>query len=194
MTQQDEYFSVQLGLTINVESLAKDENIPNEHDFQSEIPPLFRIASECSNLEDNADRLFASFNKNETQALMDYLAAQNSKINLLLSYVLSQQDDPAHRFTTLTFGASNLSFTSSEPYHIGDNVRVKLFLDYPAAAIYCYAEVIESLASNDKFIVKLRYTRLLEDDRDLLIRAALYSQQKLLRQRAQQRQLNNNDE
>ncbi|MCG3866196.1 MULTISPECIES: PilZ domain-containing protein [unclassified Photobacterium] len=194
MTQQDEYFSVQLGLTINVERLSSNESVPDEQDFNAEIPPLFRIASECSTLEDNADRLFASFNKNETQALMDYLAAQNSKINLLLSYVLSQQDDPTYRFTTLTFGASNLSFTSSSSYQVGSNVRVKLFLDYPAAAIFCYAEVTESIASDEQFIIKLRYTRLLEDDRDLLIRAALYSQQKLLRQRAQQRQLNNNDE
>lgn len=193
MTQHDEYFSVQLGLTINVEPLSSTDNVPDEPHFRHEIPPLFRIASECISLEDNAERLFANVNKQETHALVEYLTAQNSKINLLLSYVLSQQDNPAYRFTTLTFGASNLSFQAETPFEIGMAVRVKLFLESPAAAIYCYADVIDCMTNNDQFIIKLRYTRLQEDDRDLLIKAALHCQQKLLRQRAQQRQLNNDE-
>ncbi|WP_299018199.1 PilZ domain-containing protein [uncultured Photobacterium sp.] len=184
---QDEYFSVHCGLTINVELLNKNQQLPDDLAFSQEIPPLFRVARECTNLDDNIDQSLAKLTKEESKPLLNYLTAQNDKINLLLSYVLSQQDDPAHRYITNTFGASRLSFLSKAAYPVGSFVRVKLFLDKPSAAVYCYAEVTGCKAQGKYFEVALTYKRLQEDDRDLLIRAALYVQQKLLRQRAQQR-------
>lgn len=192
--RQEEYFSVHLGLTINVEPLPNGKSLPNFETFSTEIPPLFRIASECNTLEENAERLLAGFGKEDSKALVTYLSAQNSKINLLLSYVLSQQDNANYRYITETFGASKLSFYSPHDFTVRQNVIVKLFLDHPAAAIYCYAEVVNCSALGDRFLIELHYTRLLEDDRDLLIRAALHCQQKLLRQRAQQRNMNNNND
>ena len=192
--RQEEYFSVHLGLTINVEPLPNGKSLPNFETFSTEIPPLFRIASECNTLEENAERLLAGFGKEDSKALVTYLSAQNSKINLLLSYVLSQQDNANYRYITETFGASKLSFYSPHDFTVRQNVIVKLFLDHPAAAIYCYAEVVNCSALDDRFLIELHYTRLLEDDRDLLIRAALHCQQKLLRQRTQQRNMNNNND
>ena len=184
---QDEYFSVHSGLTINIELLGRDEQLPDELAFSQEIPPLFRVASECNSLEDGIEQSLGKLTKEESKPLLDYLSAQNSKINLLLSYVLSQQDDPAIRYITQSFGASRLTFLSKSPFPVGSQARVKLFLDKPPAAIYCYAEVTGSEAKDNGFEITLKYNRLLEGDRDLLIRAALYIQQKLLRQRAQQR-------
>ncbi|KMV32150.1 hypothetical protein [Photobacterium swingsii] len=197
---QDEYFSVHAGLTINVEPLDDNTACPDDEAFRLEIPPLFRVASECSELEESTERLLSNFGSDDSKALIGYLGAQNTKINLLLSYVLSQQDDPTIRFTTRTFGASRLSFISPTPLTLGRNARIKLFLNDPPAAIYCYGEIIDcqpygsqsgddSDNSCDKsnYEVHLRYTQLLESDRDLLIRAALHVQQKLLRERAQQR-------
>ncbi|MGF1690227.1 PilZ domain-containing protein [Photobacterium kagoshimensis] len=197
---QDEYFSVHAGLTINVEPLDDSAACPDDEAFRLEIPPLFRVASECSELEESTERLLSNFGSDDSKALIGYLGAQNTKINLLLSYVLSQQDDPTVRFTTRTFGASRLSFISSTPLATGRTVRMKLFLNDPPAAIYCYGEVIDcqpynnqsgddsdNSGDNNSYEIHLRYTQLLESDRDLLIRAALHVQQKLLRERAQQR-------
>ncbi|MCG7586728.1 PilZ domain-containing protein [Photobacterium sp. OFAV2-7] len=184
---QDEYFSVSAGLTINVELLPPSEQLPDEIAFSHEIPPLFRVASECTGLEDGIEQSLQKLTKEDSKPLLDYLTAQNSKINLLLSYVLSQQDNPRHRHITETFGASQLTFFSAKAIPVGTNARVKLFLDKPSAAVYCYAEVVSNTTKGDKVEVTLKYNRLQEDDRDLLIRAALYIQQKLLRQRAQYR-------
>ncbi|MGF1714308.1 PilZ domain-containing protein [Photobacterium chitinilyticum] len=184
---QDEYFSVSAGLTINVELLPPNEQLPDELAFSHEIPPLFRVASECTGLEDGVEQSLNKLTKEESKPLLDYLTAQNSKINLLLSYILSQQDNPAHRYSTETFGASQLTFYSNNTFPVGRSARVKLFLDKPSAAVYCYAEIIGNAVKGDKFEITLKYNRLQENDRDLLIRAALYFQQKLLRQRAQQR-------
>ncbi|OAN18252.1 hypothetical protein A3K86_04970 [Photobacterium jeanii] len=186
---QDEYFSVHAGLTINVEPLADNAICPDEQAFSLEIPPLFRVASECCELEENTERLLKKFGSDDSKALIAYLGAQNTKINLLLSFVLSQQDDPNLRFTTRTFGASRLSYLSAQALSVGQQVRLKLFLNNPPAAIYCYAEVMacQPTEDADRYEIELRYSRLLESDRDLLIRAALHVQQKLLRERAQQR-------
>ncbi|MGR5146353.1 PilZ domain-containing protein [Photobacterium alginatilyticum] len=184
---QDEYFSVSAGLTINIELLPPSEQLPDEIAFSHEIPPLFRVASECTGLEDGVEQSLQKLTREDSKPLLDYLTAQNSKINLLLSYVLSQQDNPRHRHITETFGASQLTFFSAKAIPVGTNARVKLFLDKPSAAVYCYAKVTGSAAKGNKFEITLKYNRLQEDDRDLLIRAALYFQQKLLRQRAQQR-------
>ena len=185
--EQDEYFSVQYGLTINVELLGKNEQLPDDLAFNQEIPPLFRVARECSSLDDSVDQSLSKLTKEESKPLLNYLTAQNNKINLLLSYVLSQQNDPTKRYITRTFGASRLSFLSKAAFPVGSIVRVKLFLDKPSAAVYCYAAVTCCQVRGKYYEVALSYKRLLEDDRDLLIRAALYVQQKLLRQRAQQR-------
>lgn len=185
---QDEYFSVHAGLTINVEPLSHGESVPDMLAFQQEIPPLFRIASECSSLDEGLEHTLSQLKKDEFQALSNYLTAQNNKINLLLSFVLAQQDDAKLRFITHTFGASQLSYFSPQALAEGSSVRLKLFLDNPAAAVYAYAEVTQCQPQPDSsYETALKYVCLMEDDRDLLIRAALHFQQKILRQRAQQR-------
>ncbi|MCM0147162.1 PilZ domain-containing protein [Photobacterium galatheae] len=185
---QDEYFSVHAGLTINVEPLPEHFELPDDPTFIREIPPLFRVASECSELEHNAEKALQQESKSMNRTLLDYLAAQNHKMNLLLSFVLAQQDDPAFRQITQTFGASQLTYLSQQPMTAGSQVRLKLFLENPPAAVYCYASVQNCQpAGDDTFEVTLHYSRLQEEDRDLLIRAALHIQQKLLRQRAMQR-------
>lgn len=101
--------------------------------------------------------------------------------------MLSQQDDATLRFQTTQFGASQLSYRSETEIETQQLVRVKLFLDHPAAAIYCYAQVVACEPCDRGFITTLRYKLLREADQDLLIKAALYQQQKLLRQRSLER-------
>ncbi len=67
-------------------------------------------------------------------------------------------------------------------------MRVKLFLEYPAAAIYCYASVMQCQQEPEHTLVTLKYDLLRDVDQDLLIKAALYQQQRLLRQRSLDRE------
>ncbi|PFG45882.1 hypothetical protein ATG66_2966 [Vibrio sp. ES.051] len=186
MTEQ-EYFIVHHNLTINVEALSADFALPDEETFVSEIPAPFIVASEFSHLDMLAENAHFELKNKDLKHVISLLDTQNSKLNLLLSFMLSQQDEIALRFQTTQFGASQLSYradTALEPQQL---VRVKLFLDHPAAAIYCYAQVEECASSEQGFIITLRYKMLREADQDLLIKAALYQQQKLLRQRSMER-------
>ncbi|AMG31712.1 PilZ domain-containing protein [Grimontia hollisae] len=184
---QDEYFSVHAHLKINVDVLPDDEHIPSEAEFGREIPLAFRIASECGDLDSSVEKEIQALQHDEGHALTKFLHAQNQKINLLLGFMLSQQDDPNLRYQTETFGASSLTFIARKAFKKGQHVRLKLFLENPPSAIYCYGSVYGCKEKNGKFAVGVKYIRLQEEDRDVLIRAALHQQQKLLRQRALER-------
>ncbi|NOH49731.1 PilZ domain-containing protein [Vibrio rotiferianus] len=186
MTEQ-EYFTVHHNLTINVEVMSEDYLLPSEESFLAEIPAPFIVASEFSQLDMLADSARLELQNKDLKHVISLLDTQNSKLNLLLSFMLSQQDDPAQRSQTTQFGASQLSYRSNLLVEVGQLVRVKLFLDHPAAAIYCYAQVIECEPSEQGHLVTLKYKLLREADKDLLIKAALYQQKKLLRQRSLER-------
>lgn len=85
------------------------------------------------------------------------------------------------------FGASQFTYISEKPVADDTKLRVKLFLDHPPSAIYCYAETESCQQEDAHYLVKARYVRLRDSDQDLLIKAALYQQQKLLRQRSVER-------
>ncbi|MET2851162.1 PilZ domain-containing protein [Vibrio owensii] len=186
MTEQ-EYFTVHHNLTINVETLETGFALPDEETFVSEIPAPFIVASEFSHLDMLADNARLELQSKELKHVIYLLDTQNSKLNLLLSFMLSQQDDAKLRFQTTQFGASQLSYRSDSEVETGKLVRVKLFLDHPAAAIYCYAQIVECDSTEQGYVITLKYKLLREADQDLLIKAALYQQQKLLRQRSLER-------
>ncbi|NVJ58428.1 MAG: PilZ domain-containing protein [Vibrionaceae bacterium] len=179
-----EYFSVHHKMTINVEPLALGESFPSYDQFESEIPAPFLVASEFSNLDLLNDKARAELNSGELKHVIELLDTQNAKLNLLLTFMLSQQDDATLRFKTTSFGASQFTFLAQEPLSVDAKVRLKLFLDRPAAAIYSYGHVIACEAQDEQHLVTVKYDLLRDMDEDLLIKAALYQQQKILRQRS----------
>ncbi|EEX66884.1 PilZ domain-containing protein [Vibrio metoecus] len=183
-----EFFTVHHALTINVEPLADPFTLPSHEIFEAEIPAPFVVASEFSQLEQLSDSARMELKNSDFKSVLQLLEAQNSKLNLLLTFMLSQQVDPHSRSATTRFGASQLTYLAKSPLALGQKVRVKLFLEYPAAAIYCYASVIECSQQSEHTLVTLKYDLLRDVDQDLLIKAALYQQQRLLRQRSLDRE------
>lgn len=184
---QDEYFSVHAHVRMNAEVLSDSETVPSPAEFERNIPLSFRIASQCGNVDLAVEKDIQVLHHEDGHALLNYLRAQNEKINLLLSFMLSQQDDPRFRYQTETFGASGLTFISQMEFKKDAVVRLKLFLDSPPTAVYCYGRVYGCKEKNGKFAVGIKYIRLKEEDKDVLIRATLHQQKKLLRQRALER-------
>ncbi|MFD2179696.1 hypothetical protein [Veronia pacifica] len=181
---QDEYFSVTVNLRINARLLDIDQNLPEQEEFENEIPSSFRLASQFSKMDSRLDEQ-GSVKLDDVTAR--HIQLQNDKIDLLLGFMLSQQDDPEQRYHTESFGASRLVFKGHEKWQTGHYVRLKIFIDHPPSAVYCYGIVSACEEKNGQFEIAIKYTHLLEEDRDVLIRAALHEQQKLLRQRALER-------
>ncbi len=179
-----EYFTVHHSLTINVEPLTNDFEFPSYESFVSEIPAPFIVASEFSQLDQLSDAAKLELKNNDFKHVVQLLDTQNSKLNLLLTFMLSQQDDPQYRQVTKSFGASQLSYYATQAIPTATKLRIKLFLEHPAAAIYCYATVDSIEEQNGDNIVTVKYDLLRDTDQDLLIKAALHQQQKILRQRS----------
>ncbi|NOH96712.1 PilZ domain-containing protein [Vibrio sp. 99-70-13A1] len=183
MTEQ-EYFTVHHSLTANIEPMGSEFVLPSQIQFEAEIPAPFVVASEFSQLDLLADNARIELKNSDLKNVISLLDTQNSKLNLLLSFMLAQQDDEQFRTHTYTFGASLFSCYSAQPLQAGEIVKAKLFLEYPAAAIYCYAQVLASQEKDSGFEINFKYELLRDTDQDLLIKAALHQQQKLLRQRS----------
>ncbi|ASU21939.1 PilZ domain-containing protein [Vibrio qinghaiensis] len=183
MTEQ-EFFTVHYGLTANIELLDSAFMLPSKSIFEAEIPAPFIVASEFSQLDALTESARLELKSSDFKHVVQLLDTQNSKLNLLLTFMLSQQDEPHSRFITSTFGASRFSFRYPSALEIGTQARSKLFLDHPAAAIYCYSSVIDCQADDQHYLITMKYDLLRDTDQDLLIKAALYQQQKLLRQRS----------
>lgn len=188
MMSDQEYFTVHHALTINAEPLPSEFKLPAYDHFVAEIPAPFIVASEFSQLDQLSDAAKLELKNSDFKHVVQLLDTQNSKLNLLLTFMLSQQDDPQYRCVTVAFGASQLSYHSDKNIAVGTKLRIKLFLEHPAAAIYCYATVDSVEEQNDDNIVTIKYDLLRDTDQDLLIKAALYQQQKLLRQRSLDRE------
>ena len=183
----NQYFLVEHQLSLNVEALKNNEEIPNNIEFEREIPAPFRMASDLASI-DSHNLQPLKLNNDTTQALWGYLQAQNLKINTLLTYVLSQQDDKNFHFQSHAFSAGICLFkTNKQAFYIDQKVRLKIFIPEESAAIYCYATVSAIEEKNEATIVELNYQQIREEDIELLIRTTLHIQSKQLKVRAQNR-------
>ena len=195
MTQQ--YFSIKHSLSVNIESVSIDQVPTSRLALENEMPIPFKMANDVAEIDSNALRSIRNISE-QADALADFLQMQNNKINLIMGYVLAQQDNPESRFHSTLFGAGEVKFLAHTDFALEQAVRIKIFLPNDSSAIYCYGiisereehdAVHEDQNSDDTLIeYTASYTRIRDIDREILIRATLRIQQLQLKQRAVQRQ------
>ena len=122
--------------------------------------------------------------------LVDFLNHQSEKIDLLIGYILSQQDDDEHRYQGIKFGGGGLLFSASTAFKLAQLLEIKVFLLNQNCAVYCYGEVIEIQQDKESYLHKVIFHFIREDDREILVRNSLHEQSRQLQRLAQQR---NND-
>ena len=190
--QFDEYFSIAHSINANVRPLGHDEKVPDEENLEESMPYAFRIASEMAALEAQAIRPLRNLG-DHAETLAEYLNHQSRKIDLMMSFVLHQQDEPEYRFKTIKLGGGGVIIESSDPLKIGTHAELKLFLDAEAAAIFCFGEVITCEQVEDSYHIAFIFNTIREQDQELLVRASLHIQTQQLRKRAKEkkRDLNN---
>ena len=184
--QFDEYFSIAHCINANVRPLGMDETVPDEDALEDSMPYAFRIASEMAALEAQAIRPLRNLG-DHAETLAEYLNHQSRKIDLMMSFVLHQQDEPVHRFKTVKLGGGGVIIDSKEALDVGTKAELKLFLDAEAAAIFCYGEVITCEQVVDSYHIAFIFNSIREQDQELLVRASLHIQTQQLRKRSKER-------
>lgn len=188
-----EYFAVKHETNINITPVAEGQPIPDVEHLTEHMPYAFRIASDISTIEAKALRPLRNLSDHASE-LAEFLNHQSHKIDLIMSYVLRQEDAVDFQFKTLSFGGSGVTVKLNKPLDIGSVHEIKLFLDVEASAVFCFGEVIECEQENNEnadentapyYWVSLIFTRIREQDQELLVRASLHLQSLQLRKSRQ---------
>ena len=195
----NEYFAVKSPLNVNVIPLPEAFILPNEAQIVDHMPYAFQLASDISDIETKALRPLRNLS-DHAATLAEYLNHQSRKIDLMMSYILRQEDDETYQYRAVSFGGSGLTLISTEPMAVGVTYELKIFLESEASAVFCYGEVIQcqqteqgSANNQDKtcntdseqYNVSLIFSRIREQDQELLVRASLHIQAQQLRKTRQ---------
>lgn len=180
LAQFNAFYLISHPIRANIIPLSETELKADKNTFEANMPYAFKIATEMSQIQSQSLKPLRSLG-DKLEELVDYLQLQAKKIDLMMSYVLEQQDNPEYRFIASKFGGGGIVFEQENSVEIGDRKALKLFLESESAAIYCYAEAISCECKDDKYEVSYIYTHIREQDQELLVRASLHLQTQLLR-------------
>ncbi len=200
--QYHDYFIVEHPIRINVKTL--DGTEPDQEQFERQIPEPFRMAGELASLDQSALKSLNQLGE-LAEELSRYLRLQAKKIDAMMRYILLQQDEAQHRLTSHSYGGSALCFDSPAPIEPGSLLEVKMFLQDSDGAVYALLRTIDCtpidctpVVSEDSdttatteptpvWRIKATYTRIREQDRELIVRASLHQQSRQLKRKAELR-------
>lgn len=150
--------------------------------FESSMPYAFRISANMNDIHSKSHQLLKKIG-DKVNDLIDYLELQAEKIDLMMSYILQQQDSAQDQVQSVKFGGAGLIIEDERDIEIGETCIVKLFIESERAAVYTYAEAIEVNVINEKKQTSLLFTHIREEDQELLVKASLHLQTQSLRKR-----------
>jgi len=186
-----EFFSIEHNFSINILPLEL-ANVTNFEQFLTDMPTPFKMASDMKSIDQSALRPLQALSGVSGQ-LVEFLNHQSAKIDLLIGYILSQQDDEEHRYQGIKFGGGGLLFTANKVFKLAQFLEMKIFLLNQNCAVFCYGEVIEIQKDEDSYLHKVIFHFIREDDREILVRNSLHAQSKQLQILAQQRNQDGNN-
>lgn len=185
LQQFDEFFSIDHEFNVNITAIKQDE-ITSFDQFLNSMPLPFKMASDMVTIDQSAIRSIQGLSGVATQ-LADFLNHQSHKIDLLVGYILSQQDDEDKRFQGLHFGGGGVIFNSDQSFELLQRLEMKIFLLEENCAVYCIGQVVESNETDTGFSHKVIFEFIREEDQETLVRHSLHQQSKQLQALAQKR-------
>jgi len=187
LQQFNEFFSINYPFSVNICQVYQG-NLPTYEQFVGQIPMPFKMASEITTIDQAALRPIQGLSGVASQ-LTDFLNYQSQKIDLLVTYILSQQDDIQHRYCGNRFGGGGIVFSSTTPFTIGNYLEMKVFLLDANCAVYCLGEIIHIEEQEDDFHHQVIFHYIREEDREILVRTSLHEQSKQLQNLAKKRHI-----
>lgn len=185
LEQFEEFFTIEHSFSVNAE-LVHASQLGDYQYFVDSMPAPFKMASDMVVLDQATLRPLQALSGVAGQ-LVEYLNHQSQKIDLLMSYILSQQDEQDSRVKGTSFGGGGIQFTHDEQYETNQYLELKIFIQSDNCAIYCIGEVIEVNQADSKYHHKIVFHHIRDEDRELLVRASLHKQSEQLQQLAKLR-------
>ena len=190
LSEFEEYFQINESIRVNLFAVS-DKQVPKSQlELEDDIPPLFRLANEVSELEQSSLRPLRNLG-DVAQELAAFLQAQSRKIDLIMSHILASEQAQDSAIQCDSYGGGGIRFTSPDVYSIGQAFRTKLFLHHEASAVYCYTEVVAvEKKDNEQYQYTMLFTSIRTTDQELVVRASLHAQTRQLKKRQELEQVN----
>jgi hypothetical protein len=185
LEQFNEFFSIEHYFTINITPI-EDASQHSFEQFIDNMPLPFKIATDIITIDQSALRPIQGLSGVAGQ-LVEFLNLQNQKIELLVGYILSQQDDEDCRFKGTKFGGGGIIFETDTSFENGQMLEMKIFLLHENCAIFCHGEVIEVTEKTDIYTHKVIFHHIRDEDREVLVRTSLHQQSKQLQKLSKKR-------
>jgi hypothetical protein len=185
LVKYNEFFSIEHDFSINILPIEAN-TVTSYEQFIANMPTPFKMSSDMSSIDQAALRPLQAISGVASQ-LVEFLNHQSKKIDLLIGYILKQEDDEEHRFQGLKFGGGGLLFKANKAFELTQLFEMKVFLQNENYAVYCYGEVIEIEQIESNYLHKVIFHFIREEDREILVRASLHEQSKQLQLLTQQR-------
>lgn len=176
--QFEEFFNIEGEFKLHIRP-HDSAQLPSIEEFENNMPLPFLLSGEIGNIDQDALRSLRRVDKS-VEALVDVINAQSRKINLLVHYILSKDEDSARQFEGISFGGGGIRYLSDEPQSIGHLLEMKLFFEHENAAVMAIGEVIECKTTEHGHEVKVVFALIRGDDREVLVRCSLHEQSKQL--------------
>ena len=186
----NEFFSIEHRFNINVKVLTS--TTVSYDAFLERIPLPFKMATDMTAIDQSALRPLQTLGSVAGQ-LVEYLNHQSQKIDLLVGYIINQQDEETYRYTGVKFGGSGIEFednAETSAFRLADAIELKLFFPLENSAIYCHGEIIEVIDDSDQSTAsryRVIFSHIREEDREIIVRASLHQQSRQLQAKAQER-------
>ena len=174
------FFLIAHPIKANVLQISPQEAAYSSVEFEQHMPYAFKMAGEMAQIQSQTLKPLRSLGE-KLDDLVTYLEYQAKKIDLMMSYILQQQDEEKYQANALKFGGGGCVIAQSCPATIGDVHAIKLFLETEAAAVYAFGEIIHIEEKNNGFELSYVFTHIREQDQELLVRASLHLQTQALR-------------
>jgi hypothetical protein len=188
LAQYHEFFAIEHQFSVNI--IAINDKSSSYEQFLAAMPMPFKLATDMNTIDQSALRSLQGLGNSAAQ-LVSFLNQQSQKIDLLIGYILSQQDEVQHRYQGIEFGGGGIKFIAPSAFNVGQTLELKVFLLENNCALFCYGEVIEVESCNEGFIHKTTFHYIREEDRETLVRASLHEQSKQLQKLAKLRSQEN---
>jgi hypothetical protein len=190
LTQYHEFFAIEYEFSVNIKVIESDKGEKFDF-FLQDMPAPFKLATDMGDIDQTALRSIQNLGTSAAQ-LVSFLNQQSQKIDLLIGYILSQQDAEKFRYKGSKFGGGGINFIAKNAFNVGQLVELKIFLPTSHCAIYSYGEIIEIADHDHQFTHKVIFHFIREKDRELLVRNSLQEQAKQLQKLAKLRNESSN--
>ncbi|QBF84379.1 hypothetical protein EXU30_18170 [Shewanella maritima] len=185
LPDSNSYFSVPHQFSAYLTLWDNSQPLPSEEQLRDLQSVGLQLLTEVKGLEANCLLQLRQID-NDAKAVVDYLKLQSRKIDLVLQYILENEQQQGEPVNGIQFGGSGISILSSEPLNVGEHYQTQLFIRSELVALLCFCKVKACKELEGQWHCQLDFSQILEDDVEQLVKASLNVQQKMLKRRKQQ--------